>query len=273
MNVAAALFSATSAAPPSLFRDSDGALGLAALHAGPPRWYTPSSAIAAICAAAARASPRVPLTMFCAGGGVLYSAELPACFPLLLFFPLVLSPEETLSPLAAASLTEAAQEPHFAGLVGGPPGRALYVASVAAGGVALTLDPHVDVANEQLLRWSSFSPQPLTSFSPSLAVSFLLRDGGELRALVARLRERPLLSIAVVARREAGRAAASPARGAEAGDAGGEYDFADGGSGGDGGSEGGAAAGPRPAWGANFARRALAAMRALARAWGFSAEG
>jgi hypothetical protein len=219
MNVAAAFFAATGAASHSLFRDSDGALGLAALHAGPPRWYTPSSAIAAICAAAARASPRVPLSLFCAGGGILVPGELPAC-PLLLFFPLVLSPEDLLSQSAAARLAVAAQEPLFAGVVGGPPGRALYVASVNAAGVALTLDPHEDVANEQLLRWSAFSPQPLTSFSPSLAVSFLLRDRGALDALVARLRERPLLSIAVVARREAGRAAASPARGAEAGDAG-----------------------------------------------------
>ena len=103
MCTAAALFAATGAASHSLFQDSDGALGLAALHAGPPRWYTPSSAIAAICAAAARASPRVPLSLFCAGGGILVPGELPAC-PLLLFFPLVLSPEDLLSQSAAARL-------------------------------------------------------------------------------------------------------------------------------------------------------------------------
>jgi hypothetical protein len=262
------------------FDDDLGSLGLRALVLGaPPRWYTPSSAARAMAAAAARACPPLPLTLFVVLDATLVLEEVPPP-PALLLFPMVLAPCDTLPPSAARSLSEAARDSFFAGFVGGPPGRALFcptVGAVGAGGgggepTAHVLDPHAEVAAAaQPLRRRVPSQLALKEFSPSLAVAFFLRTVAERDAFVARLRgPSPLLSLAVVERRPAARSAASSGRGEAE-----EYDFADVAGGGDGAPAAAAAAaapGPPPRWGANLAHRFAASLRALARAWGLVGE-
>ena len=260
------------------FDDAAGSLGLNALVRGaPPRWYTPSSAARAMAAAAARACPPLPLRLLAAYDATLVLEELPPP-PALVIFPMVLSPCDTLPPSAAASLSEAARDPSFAGFVGGPPGRALFCPAVGAAGAggepaAHVLDPHAEVAAAQAPRRRAPSQLALKDFSPSLAVAFFLRTAAERDAFVARLRgPSPLLSLAVVERRPAARGGAAHSGRGEAE----EYDFADvaGGGGGDAPAAAAASAapGPPPRWGASLAHRFAASLRALARAWGLVGE-
>ena len=262
---------------PPLFDDAAGSLGLLALYAGPTRWHTPSSAARAMAAAAARACPPLPLAVFCASDATLVLEELPPP-PMLLLLPMVLAPCDTLPPSAALSLSAAARDPCFAGFVGGPPGRALFCPAVSArpcgaGGsepTAHVLDPHAEVAAAQPLRRRAPTQLALKHFSPSLAVGFFLRTAAERDAFAARLRgPSPLLSLAVVERRPAAARAAPSGRG----EAEGHYDFADfAAGGGEAPLCAAAALGPPPRWGANFAHRFAASLRALARAWGFVSE-
>lgn len=248
----------------SLFSDRDGALGL--LHLTrfdvSARWHTPTAAVLAIVAAAAVASPPLPLRLFCAHGATLALAELPAP-PFLIFFPLIVSPQETLCAGGVDGLIAAAHDPAFAGFVGGPPGRALFVAAVDGAGNAQVLDPHCGVAAEQRLTLTALSPRCMAAFSSSVAAAFFLPDKGARDAWLARVRGTAVLSIAVVEVRVAPAAAVAAAANGEAQPADGSYDFGE--------LEGGPRVEwplRRARWGANLAHRLVGSLRTLARAWG-----